>query len=130
MTELICNLENKDISDEEFNGIECKCKKQKHISDHEKLRNLIYSDPKLLEDLHIDINTIKDFLEKIKLHFDLSSNSISSNPYSDVINKVFSKFNTNGWSCWGMLLVTQILYISLHFCLCFQFLTKIENIFI
>lgn len=100
MTEIICNMKNGDISDEEFCNIESKCKKQKHIDERENLKTLIDSDFKKLEDVNIDIDAIKNYIQKILLHFDICPNSISREPYNDIIKKVFSKLNTKGWTCW------------------------------
>lgn len=97
MAELICNLENKDIPNDEFTLIEQTCKKQGHIGGNENLRSLIDDDLKMLRYTDIHIDSIKDFLEKIKLHFDCTPNTISHEIYSNIINEVFSRLNTKKW---------------------------------
>lgn len=103
MAELICNIENKDIPNEEFTLIEQICKKQGHIGGNENLRALIDDDLKLLGYTDIHIDSIKDFLEKLKLHFDCTLNMIPYEAYSGIINNVLSRFNTKKWIHCGTL---------------------------
>lgn len=103
MSKTICNNNNCQIQQEEFNIIELKCKKQKHINEDECLKNLIQNDLNILNKNNISICSIINYFDKIMMHLDNTELELNINKeYTEIINKVFSNFNTKGWCRWSI----------------------------
>lgn len=98
-----CNHLNHLLTDEELLRINKQCKLQNHISDEDNLQNIIKKDEQIVRDQGITFEQLKDFFQKIKLHF---NDTISKHGKVELnkkqeehINK-YSYIGGPGWSLW------------------------------
>jgi hypothetical protein len=85
-----CNYSNDKLSDTEIHRIENQCKLQNHIDNSESLLNIIKADEASIYDNGFTFQQLKNFFEKIKLHY---NHNIKNNKQVNVSEHIREKIN-------------------------------------
>jgi hypothetical protein len=95
-----CNYSNDKLSDTEIYRIENQCKLQNHIDNSESLLNIIKADEAYIYDNSFTFQQLKNFFEKIKLHYNHNNNNKEINVNEQIREKINQMIiGGNGWCC-------------------------------
>jgi hypothetical protein len=103
-----CNVENKFLTDQEWERVEQQCHKVGHLAETDRLKAVIAQDEETMEQSEITFQQIGDFFDKIKGHFWKKVNTNQEIDRSKEICGIIGNYQLGGkgWCCWGSHMVS------------------------